>query len=151
HDRMFMFKVSQAGAAEIKFAELARTKATAGSVRDFANMMITDHSKANKELMDLATQKHVALAYHMDKAHVAVFGRLSKSKGRAFDSAFSKAMQDDHKSAVAAFKAESRSAKDADLKSWVIATLPTLQHHLQMAEGLPAGGSVAMKHRTRRP
>ena len=47
-------------------------------------------------------------------------------------------MVQDHKKDVAEFKKESTKAKDADVKSWASATLPTLQDHLKMIEDISA-------------
>jgi putative membrane protein len=43
-------------------------------------------------------------------------------------------MVNDHNKDLAEFKKESTSASDADLKAWVVKTLPTLQEHQTMAK-----------------
>ena len=39
----------------------------------------------------------------------------------------------DHRKDVAAFKTESTSGKDPDVKAWATKTLPTLEDHLKVA------------------
>jgi putative membrane protein len=46
-------------------------------------------------------------------------------------------MVKDHEKAVKLFSKESSSGKDAELKAFATKTLPTLQHHLEMARQLP--------------
>ena len=59
-----------------------------------------------------------------------------KLTGKSFDQAFVKQMVDDHTSTIKAFENESKNGTDADLKSWVDKTLPTLRDHLKMAQDL---------------
>src|SRR3954468_897186 len=53
-DRLFVQLVGEGGLAEVALAELAATKATTGSVKDFANRMRADHGPANEKLASLA-------------------------------------------------------------------------------------------------
>lgn len=48
--------------------------------------------------------------------------------------AFGTQMVKDHVEDVAQFRKESKTAKDADMKSFASTTLPTLEHHLKMAQ-----------------
>jgi putative membrane protein len=61
---------------------------------------------------------------------------LGTLNGAAFDKAYATMMVKDHHEAVALFKQESASGKNADFKAFAGATLPTLQEHLSMAEKL---------------
>lgn len=96
--------------------------------------MVTDHSKANDELKQWAQQKNITLPTELDAKHKATRDRLAKLSGDAFDKAYMHEMLTDHREDVAAFKRESTSAKDADLKAWAGKTLPTLQEHLKLAQ-----------------
>ena len=62
------------------------------------------------------------------------YGHLSN--GQQFDTEYMQAMVKDHKSAVESFEKASKEAKDADVKAFATKTLPTLKHHLSMAEAL---------------
>ena len=66
----------------------------------------------------------------------ATVEKLSKLSGEAFDRAFAKDMLSDHKKAVSAFRTESRSGKDPEVKAFAAKTLPTLEGHLKQAEDL---------------
>jgi putative membrane protein len=52
----------------------------------------------------------------------------------AFDRAYINAMLKDHQEDVAEFRKESRTGKDSDIKGFASSTLPTLEHHLAMAQ-----------------
>ena len=133
-DRQFMDKAAQGGMAEVELGQLAQQNGQSQEVKDFGKRMVNDHSKANDQLKQLASQKGVALPTGLDAKDQATKDRLSKLQGAAFDKAYMKDMVMDHKKDVAEFKKESMSAHDPDLKTWAGQTLPTLQSHLQEAE-----------------
>jgi len=66
---------------------------------------------------------------------------IGKKDGAAFDTAFKNKMVADHQKVIKLFTQESTGGKDPDLKAFATKTLPTLQHHLEMAKQLPAGKS----------
>jgi putative membrane protein len=96
--------------------------------------MVDDHGKANDELKTLAQNKSITLPTTLDPKHKATVDRLSKLSGDAFDRAYMTEMLKDHRKDVAAFKTESTSGKDADIKAFASKTLPTLEEHLKMAQ-----------------
>src|SRR5215204_6234316 len=57
----FWSKAAQGGMAEVELAKLALQKSTNADVKKFAQMMVTDHTKANDELKALAAKKNVTL------------------------------------------------------------------------------------------
>jgi putative membrane protein len=135
-DNKFVHEAAVGGMAEVSLGKLAADKATNPDVKQFAQRMVDDHSKANDELKAYASQKGVTLPADTDAAHKAVEARLSKLSGEAFDKAYMADMVKDHDKDVAAFKQASSTASDADLKAWAAKTLPTLQEHQKMAHSL---------------
>jgi putative membrane protein len=133
-DRQFMDKAAQGGMAEVELGQLAQQNGQSQDVKDFGKRMVTDHSKANDQLKQLASQKGVSLPTSLNSKDQATKDKLSKLQGAAFDKAYMKDMVMDHKKDVAEFQKASTSAKDPELKSWAGETLPTLQSHLQEAE-----------------
>jgi len=131
-DRHFVTEAAQGGMAEVQLGSLASKKGSNSGVKAFGQRMVQDHSKANQELMKLATQKGVPLPKSIGK-HQAIYNRLSRLSGAAFDSAYMSDMVKDHQEDVAAFQKASQTAHDPTLKSWAAKTLPTLKEHLQMA------------------
>jgi len=135
-DRQFMTHAAQGGMAEVRLGQLASDHATADTVKQFGQRMVQDHSKANDELSQLAQHKGVDLPKDLDADHQATVDRLSKLSGSDFDRAYMRDMVRDHVEDVREFQRESRGAQDADLKAWVVKTLPTLQEHLRMARAI---------------
>lgn len=133
-DRKFMADAAADGMAEVALGKLAAEKASQKEVKDFAKMMVDDHTKANAELKSLAEKKAVKLPAEPKPAHKAVEARLARLSGAAFDKAYMAAMVKDHRKAVDMFTRQSNGAADDDLQAWATRTLPALKHHLEEAQ-----------------
>jgi putative membrane protein len=145
-DQTFAMKAAQGGMAEVKLGQLAKDHASNSAVKQFGQQMVDDHSKANDELKDLASKKGITLPTDIAAKDQATYDRLSKLNGAEFDRAYMADMVKDHRTDVSEFRRESERGQDSDLKSWAGKTLPTLEHHLQMAESTDKevrGGSAA--------
>jgi len=142
-DKKFMMEAAQGGMAEVKLGQLATKNAANADVKQFGQRMVTDHSKANSELMQLAKQKGVTLPKGVGPKHQAHATHLMKLHGAAFDKAYMSHMVNDHVEDVGEFQKASKSCKDNDLKAWAGKTLPTLQEHLKMAK--ETAGKVGAK------
>lgn len=132
-DQAFMNKAAQGGMAEVKLGNLAKEHAQSQAVKDFGQRMVDDHTKANDELKSLASKKNVTLPTDIDAKDQAVYDRLSKLNGAAFDKAYMRDMVSDHHTDVNEFHHEATSGKDPDVKTWAGKTLTTLQEHLKQA------------------
>jgi len=135
-DSTFMKTAAMDGMAEVEHGRLAAQNAASDEVKQFAQRMVDDHGKANDELKALASQKNVTLPTELDAKHKAMQDKLSKLKGQAFDKAYMTHMVTAHKQAVTLFQQEAKSGKDAETKAFAEKTLPTLQEHLKMAQGI---------------
>ncbi len=125
-----MKKAAKGNLEEIDLGRLAARKALSPEVKQFANRMIRDHSKANQELASLAASKGVEVPKSASLSAGASAMHLKMVSGKSFDEAYVKMMVEDHKEDVAAFQKESESAQDPDVKNFASKTLPTLQSHL---------------------
>src|SRR3954463_14728434 len=61
----FVTKASAAGLAEVNLSGLAKDRASRAEVKHFAEHMVTDHTKANAELLQLANTKSLRVAPRM--------------------------------------------------------------------------------------
>src|SRR4028119_1529905 len=98
--------------------------------------MITDHGKASDELKPIAAKKSVTLPLQLNSTHKSLSDRLSKLSGAEFEREYVKAMVEDHEKDVKAFQTQAQAGTDADVKEFAVKTLPTLEHHLQMARDM---------------
>jgi putative membrane protein len=133
-DKAFLKEACQGGLAEVKMGEMAKNKSANADVKAFGALMVKDHGKANSELKALADSKKVDLPTDVSLVAKGETKLMDTKSGADFDKAYASDMVDDHKKDVAAFEKASMDAKDPDVKAFAAKTLPTLRHHLTMAE-----------------
>jgi len=132
----FMTEAAKGGMEEIELSKLALNKATNKEVRDFAQKMVTDHTKASGELKALAAKKKFTLPAVLTPEQVSMATDMAKVPSEEFDEEYVDAMVKDHEKDVSLFEAQSKNGTDADAKAFAAKTLPTLQMHLTMIKAL---------------
>ena len=136
-DRKFAMMAAMGGMAEVEMARLALTKASSESVKEYAQKMIDDHTKANEELMQIATSKGITLPTAPDPKMQAMMMKMERLSGAEFDREYIKnAGNKAHMDMEKLFRNESMKGKDADLRAFAAKTLPIVQMHLQMARDM---------------
>jgi putative membrane protein len=139
-DKTFATEAADGGLAEVQLGQLALQKASSPQVKEFAQRMVTDHTQANQELMQLATSENLTLPTQLDAKHKTEMDRLSTMSGSAFDTAYMQHMVQDHKTTMAEFQKQAQNGSDPALKSFAQKYLPIIQQHLQMAEASATKG-----------
>jgi putative membrane protein len=134
----FVRKAAAAGHDEVQMGQLGAQKATNPEVKAYAQKMVNDHTKANKQLMATAQSKNIDLPKEPDLMHKGMMEKMDHQKAdQDFDKDFMQGMVKDHKKAVELYQSAANS-KDVDPEFRALAqkTLPTLQEHLQEAQEL---------------
>jgi putative membrane protein len=137
-DAPFIGTVAMNDMAEVEHGRLASQNASSPDVKQFAQRMVDDHSRAAGEMKGLAKEREVTLATKLDDEHRATQDRLAKLKGAAFDKAYMEHMVNAHIEAVKLLQQEADAGQDDAVKAWAAKTLPTIQEHLKMASSLNA-------------
>lgn len=145
-DATFINTVSQAGAEEVKFGQLAETKSHNHRVKSFAAKMVADHTAADQKLMTLAQQKGITPTTTSDSDHDTMYTQLQGEHGRMFDKDYIAGQIKDHEMVAAAMQNEIQNGTDPDVKSFASMTLPTIQEHLKMAQMLAAPATTTHHH-----
>jgi putative membrane protein len=135
-DSEFAVTAADGGMLEVQLGQLALTKASSSKVKEFAQSMIDDHSKANEELKTLAQSKNITLPTTLSEKNQEDYNDLAEKSGAEFDKAYCEFMVKDHKEDLEKFRKAAEDAEDPDLKSWAAGKVPVLEHHLSMAEGM---------------
>jgi putative membrane protein len=133
----FIEKAGAGGQAEVEMGKLGTKKATNGQVKSFAKRMVTDHTKANEELVAAAKGKGEVPASR-DTMHKAMMDKLQQQEaGKEFDRDYMEQMVQDHKEDVQLFESAADDTKlDAELRAYAKKTLPTLRDHLTQAQAI---------------
>jgi putative membrane protein len=133
-DQQFVLDASKADATEIAASKIALKNSSDPHVRHFAQQMIADHTKLSHGMATLVAKKGFKPTPAADSALV---GKLQSLKGKEFDQAYVEQIGvEAHQRAVDLFQQESQNGADAQLKAAAAHALPTIKHHLAMAQQL---------------
>lgn len=143
-DKDFAKTAMGGGMFEVQAAQLALQKSNSDDVKQFAQMMIDDHTKLNNQMMPIAQQAGVKPPTKLPAKQEAIYKKLQGLSGDAFDQAYIKAMLQDHKEDVQDFQQESSSGQLTAEKDAAQQGLPIIQMHLDKAKQLAQAHNVSM-------
>jgi putative membrane protein len=131
----FVDAAAKGGINEIESSKLALEKSSATDVKQFAQQMVDDHTKANQELAALAKKLDIKVP---DDATLTAQAKkmILEMRDESFDKAYANNQVAAHEQTVELFKKEVASSDEAELKAFAEKTLPKLEHHLEMAKQL---------------
>ncbi|MFD1944278.1 DUF4142 domain-containing protein [Paradevosia shaoguanensis] len=131
---------------EIESSKIALQKATSPQVKEFAQRMIDDHTKAGDELKAAADAQSIKVPTDLDDKHKQMLDQLNAASGADFDAAYIQMQTDAHHEAVALFDQFSKGGEAGQVKDFAAKTLATLQEHEKAVEALSqtaqAGGAA---------
>jgi putative membrane protein len=134
----FVRDTIRADSGEIVLAQLAQQRAMTPEVRDYAGMLVQDHTQSRDQFSRVAWMVHVRPDWRITSDQDRQQRKLQTLRGRDFDREFARMMVDNHNSMLREFRQEVSShnrGKPAEIAARI---LPTLEHHLQMAVNLQA-------------
>jgi len=137
-DQEFVTKAAQGNSAEVELGKIVAAKSKDPSVKQFAQMMVKDHTTALNELQELAQTKNLNFNDDLPDDAKSLQEKLSSDTGKQLDKDYMDGMVEDHQKDVQEFTDKSQNAKDPDVKQWAGKTLPTLQKHLEKAQQIDA-------------
>jgi len=137
-DIKFANKAAMGGMAEVGLGELAAQKGTDPQVKHFANMMISDHTKANNELAGIAATDNIILPATVDAEHQQKWDDLNALSGNDFDKAYVHTMVAGHKATLVLMRNEATNGQSANMKKFAAKTAITVQMHLDVINKLNA-------------
>ncbi len=140
-DQQFVDFAAQTDMVEANLGQLAQNVASSQSVKDYGQMLVTDHTSDYHQLYSAAQQASLNVPTAIDAEHnKAMIDPMEKLKGEAFDRHFITDMVSGHTKAVAIYKKEAADAENPALKNYAQAALPTLEKHLDDAKTLEKSG-----------
>ena len=133
-DAEFLKKAAEHGMAEVELAQLAQRKAMNGEVKEFADRMVADHSKANDEVKKLAANNGVELPTAIDRKHEKLLKKLDGLAGGDFDREYMEHMLRDHRADLRAFRHEAKAKQPNEVTEFAARTANVIFDHLRMAQ-----------------
>lgn len=136
-DQKFVNMAAQTDMVEANLGQLAQDAASSQQVKDYGQMLATDHTNDFHQLYDAAHQANLNVPDAIDKEHNrTMITPFQKLKGTSFDRRYTREMVAGHTKAIAAYKEEAAHGQNAALKSYAQNALPVLQKHLDGAKDL---------------
>lgn len=130
-DQNFLEKAAKANLEEIEISRVVIERTSNPKVREFAQMLVSDHESANDALTAIAADRGVSLP-----AKDADANKWAKKDGKDFDRDYINKMVSSHEDAVKLFQKEATDGEDAESVAFARKILPKLQHHLEQANDL---------------
>jgi putative membrane protein len=130
-DAEFVTKAASGGMFEVESSKLVAGGSPSPETKKFADMMIADHEKANKELAAIARKAGLALPTKLLDEHQKLLDKVKNASGMSQEAAYMAAQRTAHEEAVALFTNAGQNATQPDLKAFAEKTLPTLKKHLE--------------------
>src|SRR5262252_333260 len=137
-EKQFINDAVRDGVKERSMGRVVVAKTTNADVKDYAKMVVNDHSKALNDLVDLMKEAGMNQPGGLPEVKHEAQDRLSELSGPAFDREYINLMVQDHQKAISKFQQEETTAQDESLRNYVKQVLPMLQKHLEKAQELQA-------------
>jgi len=137
-DKMFIIKAGQGNLAEVMTSRLALSHTSNKNVLKVARRLIKDHSTAYADLKQTTMKMSVIAPNRTDPMHMAMYARLSRLRGAAFDKAYMMGQVKDHDKTVALFKTEIDKGQESAVRGYAAKYLPTIQDHTIMIHNVAA-------------
>ncbi len=130
----FIDKVTISNKFEIDTSKLAQKYGRNAVVKEYADKMIADHTKAGQAFHAALKQASIEPPSEMlDATHTAKYAKLRVfTTEQGFDPAYVEEQLAAHQQAVDLFKDYAAAGPTPALKEFASTTLPTLEHHLAM-------------------
>ena len=143
-DAHFVLRASAGGMAEVMMGHLAMQRGQTQAERNFGQMLVTDHTQADDQLMGIAQTLMLKTAPHPAHMQQAMYRQLASLPADQFDDAFNQDMIQAHQETIALFKMEASGGQNPQLRQFAATNLPVLYKHLRVAEHLSPMQSQGM-------
>ena len=147
NDAAFVNGIAEASLTEIAEAQLALQMSKSTKIKQYAQQMITDHTKLNDELAPIAQAHGVSLPTTPSAEQQQEISALQGMHGYGFSHAYVADQITGHQQALQLVQMEASDGTDPALKQYAETGAPIIQSHLQMAQALEMhGGHHRMYH-----
>jgi len=135
----FALNAAIANKFEVIESQLALLQTSNPKIKEFAQLMIKEHTAALEELQAVARTAGIELPADTapDAPHQAKINAIKNRKDADFDRAYRADQLQAHADAVALLDTYAQSGGDAQLKAWAARTLVTVRKHRDQLQALP--------------
>lgn len=134
--KAFADTAAASDAFEIESSKLAQQKAQSDEVKEYAAMMIRDHTQSTANLKKAASAVDVTPAPALTPEQQANLETLRSASGTGFDDAYKTQQVAAHEKTLAALQAYAANGSAAELKQFAANTAPIVDRHLEEVRGM---------------
>lgn len=137
----FVQKASAANKFEIDSSKLALQRTSARNVKNFAQMMVDDHTQIGDQMKKAlaASGTGFSPAKEMDPDEKKILDELTAAPASAFDNLYVQAQSEAHDEAVKMFTNYADNGDNDSMRRFASDTLPILKKHLEAVHALSQG------------
>jgi len=121
---------------EIESSQLALQKSQSDDLKQFAQQMIDDHTKASADLKAAAAQDGVTVPAAMTDKHASQVEMLKGVSGDAFDVAYAGAQLAAHQEGLDLMQSYAGNGESPALKAHAAKSAPIIEAHLRHVEAM---------------
>ena len=135
-DASFLVRAASHSLMAQDLCSLVAKRATTPAVREYAQRMMVEHSRATQEISALAQRRKVVLPTMMGEEAQEVFRNVEEKQGVALDRTFVREIRQDHEAEIREYAAAIERAADPDIRTLATRLQPYLQEHLALVTEL---------------
>ena len=135
-DQKFVEFAANNNLYEIALGNVVQERAQSDEIKQFAKMMVDDHTQANQQLQQAAQKAGVQVPSQMDEVHRLKLTKMQEKRGQMLERGYAIDQTAGHVKAILKFRDATQMAQNQDLKTFATAALPKLQKHFQHASKL---------------
>ena len=141
-DAKFVHHAVRDNALEVRLGEVAQRRAASPMVRKFAQRMVTDHTKMEKQWVDIAKKHGLEVESTLGPAGEQRVSRFQQADKASFDKEYMIAMIKGHTEDAAGLEFQIDSARSEPVRKMAAYALPIVRDHLLAAKA--AGKEVGV-------
>jgi len=135
-DQKCAMRIADVNNFEIQAGQIAQEKAQSEEVKQFAKMMVDDHTRAQQQLQQIGQQKGWRFSQQLMPVHQAILDELNKLDGQEFERAYVYGQVAGHTITVLGLRDGKTELQDPELRQYAATIFPKVQQHLQQAQRL---------------
>ena len=140
---MFVSNAAIGGMYEVEAGRIAAERSTNPRIKELGQMMVTDHTAAGNELKPIAAAANLTVPTALDQRHQGLIDNLRGASDQDFDRVYLQQQEAAHNETAALLESYNRMGANAALKAWSTKTLPVVQAHQRMVDGLDEANADA--------
>ncbi len=137
-DREFLEQAVQSNLTEMELGRLAEQRATNPRVKQYAAMMVAEHTLAHNDLKNRATAKKWTIKDVLNDENTTKRDNLNNLQAAAFDRAYMRSQVADHQVTAGKFATQVDQGTDPELKAYATQYKPNIDNHLVEAQEIVA-------------